>query len=118
MRSLISKVPDEIRSRIEGLWIERQCSLDELVQIAGGGISRTGLHRWLRRQASDEGQLRRIRTTLLRSVAEKLRITPANELSIRDIVGLCAAFASLDRPAQQRSAAVHKKRGRQERHAA
>jgi hypothetical protein len=94
-RSSIYEVPEEIRSRIELLWQEGGSSLDDLVSIAGGGISRSGLHRYFKAQVSGQAYVRRISAALLRRIADTLR-TPSVELGVIDLVRLCEGVRNLD----------------------
>lgn len=96
-KSFVSELPEETRSRIQALWYDGRASLDELVILAGGGISRSGLHRWLRSHTSDQAHIRGIRSKLLTLVADKTsNIHSAEGLSAVDLLQLSEALHHLD----------------------
>jgi hypothetical protein len=110
-RSSLFGLSQEIRSQIELLWQERRASLDELVDIAGGKISRSSLCRYLEREASSRAYVYRLSFALLRRISEKLLASPGNDLDVVDIARLGETLVSLDSIVNRPEPAAKKRGG-------
>jgi hypothetical protein len=95
VRSSILGLPEKTRSRLEELWQGGHTSLDELTALAGGA-SRAAIYRWLAHHASDAAYVRRVRSALLRVIADKTSTEHSADLTTADIVRLSEALGILN----------------------